>query len=80
MTIYVVIGTKENVFQDIVGGEFVAHPDKEIVRIFCNDDKAREFVKSSKLVAGTRKSYGDTVYYSGGYYDMEIESHSVEIN
>lgn len=78
MIIYIVIGTKENVFQDTVGGEFMPHPDKEIVKVFSNVDNAREFVDNSKLAKPFRKTYGDTVYYENGYYDMEIESHSVE--
>lgn len=80
MTIYVVIGTKENVFQDTVGGEFLPHPDKEIVKVFNDGDRAREFVSDCKLKDPTRKPYGDTIYYQYGYYDMEIETHNVEKN
>ena len=78
MTVYVVIGERENVYQDTIGGEFLPHPDKEIVRVFSNDDDARKFVADNKLAKCKRQSYGDTSYYRNGYYDMEIESWEVE--
>ena len=77
MQVYIVIGTKENVYQETVGGEFLPHPDKEIVRVFSSGEQARQFVATSKLAKPTRKSYGDTSYYRGGYYDMEIENHII---
>jgi hypothetical protein len=78
MEVYIVIGTKENVYQDVIGGEFLPHPDKEIVKVFSNGDDARKFVSDSKLAKGKRQPYGDTVYYRNGYYDLEVEIHSVE--
>jgi hypothetical protein len=78
MTIYIVIGEKENVYQDEIDGPFVSHPDKEIVRVFSNGDDARKFVADSKLSKGKRQPYGDTSYYTNGYYDLEIESWEVE--
>lgn len=78
MTIYIVIGTKENVYQDEIDGPFVSHPDKEIVRVFSNGDDARKFVADNKLPKGKRQPYGDTSYYTNGYYDLEIESWEVE--
>jgi hypothetical protein len=78
MEVFIIIGTKENVYQDIIGGDFTPHPDKEIVRVFSSVDRARQFVANSKLVKPTRKGYGDTSYYRGGYYDMEIESHIID--
>lgn len=78
MTVYVVIGEKENVFQDEIGGPFVAHPDKEIVKVFSDGENARKFVADNKLSEGKRERYGDTCYYRNGYYDMLIESWEVE--
>ena len=78
MTVYIVIGERENVYQDEIDGPFVSHPDKEIVRVFSNGDDARKFVADNKLAKGKRQPYGDTVYYRNGYYDMEIESWEVE--
>lgn len=78
MTVYIVIGTKENVYQDEIDGPFVSHPDKEIVKVFSNDDDARKFVADNKLANGKREPYGDTSYYRNGYYDLEIESREVE--
>lgn len=78
MTVYIIIGTKENVYQDVIGGEFLAHPDKEIVKVFSNGDDAKQFVTDNKLAKGKRDRYGDTSYYRNGYYDLEIESWEVE--
>ena len=78
MTVYIVIGEKENVYQDTIGGEFLSHPDKEIVRVFSSPDDARKFVSDNKLAKVKRERYGDTSYYRNGYYDLEIESWEVE--
>ncbi len=78
MKVYIVIGTRENVYQDEIGGPFVSHPDKEIVRVFLNDDNARKFVADNKLSKGKRERYGDTSYYRNGYYDLEVEGWEVE--
>ena len=78
MQVYIIIGTKENVYQDTIDGEFLPHPDKEIVRVFSSGEQARQFVANSKLDKPTRKTYGDTSYYRGGYYDMEIENHTID--
>ena len=78
MTIYIVIGERENVYQDEIGGPFLPHSDKEIVKVFSDGESARKFVSDSKLTKGKRQPYGDTVYYRNGYYDMEIESWEVE--
>lgn len=77
MEIFIVIGTKENVYQDTIGGQFEPHPDKEIVKVFYDKDEAENFVQKSKLIKPKREPYGDTSYYRGGYIDMEIENHTV---
>ena len=68
MTVYVVVGEIEGLYQD----------EKEIVRVFSSRETAEKFVKDSKLVKPLKYSYGDTSYYRFGYYDMEIESWDVE--
>lgn len=78
MNVYIVIGERENVYQDEIGGLFLPHPDKEIVKVFSDGESARKFVADSKLTKGKRQPYGDTSYYRNGYYDMEIESWEVE--
>jgi hypothetical protein len=78
MTVYVVIGERENVYQDEIGGPFVPHPDKEIVKVFSDGESARKFVADNKLSKRKREPYGDTSYYRNGYYDLEIESWEVE--
>ena len=64
--VYIVIATRENVFQDTIGGEFIAHPDKEILKVFNNIDVARKFVSDAKLKKPLKKPYGDTIYYENG--------------
>lgn len=78
MTVYIVIGEKENVYQDEIDGPFVSHPDKEIVAVFSDGESARKFVTDNKLTKGKRERYGDTSYYKNGYYDLEIESWEVK--
>ena len=80
MNVYVVLGTKQNVYQDTIGGQFEPHPDKEIVKVFSDENKAKNFVENAKLAKPKKERYGDTSYYRGGYEDMEIETHSVENN
>lgn len=78
MELFVVIGTKENVYQDKIGGQFLAHPDKEIVKIFSDENKAKNFIENSKLAKPKKVPYGDTSYYRGGYENMEIETRFLE--
>ena len=78
MNVYIVVGTKENVYQDEIGGPFLPHPDKEIVQVFSDFSDATKFVADNKLAKGKRQPYGDTCYYRNGYYDMEIESWEIE--
>jgi len=78
MKVYIVIGTTEGVYQDEIGGNFVAHPDKEIVSVFAKQEDAENFVKNRKLKKPEKRSFGDTSHYKGGYYELEIEDHEVE--
>ena len=73
-TIYIVLGEKQNVYQDQIGGDFTPHPFKEVVQAFTDYAEANKFILSQKLLAPQKKSYGDTSYYRGGYYDMELQS------
>jgi hypothetical protein len=73
--VYIVIGVKENVYQDTIGGPFTEHPDKEIVEIFLSEDDVKEFIASQELKKPKRVSYGDTLYYRGGYFDLYYEKH-----
>lgn len=77
MRVYIVIGTRENVYQDTIGGQFIAHPDKEIVEAFRTQEDAENFVKNSKLKKPKHERYGDTSFYKGGYCEMEVEDHEV---
>jgi len=78
MRVYIVLGAKENVYQDSIGTEFVAHPDKEIVEVFRTQRDAENFVRNRKLKKPEKISYGDTSFYKGGYYEMEIEDYEVQ--
>lgn len=77
-SVHVVIGTRENVYQDTVGGNFEPHPEKEIVRIFTDESEAENFVRNSRLKTPKKQRYGDTAHYKQGYYELEIESHKLE--
>ena len=76
--IFIVIGECENVYQDEIGGPFVPHPTKEIVKVFANQIDAEKFVKDNKLKTAKRQSYGDTYYYKTRHLSLEIEEHFVE--
>ena len=77
MIVYIVIGEVECVYQDEIGGPFVSHPKKEIVKVFANKQTAEYFVDNCKLSKPKKERYGDTSYYKFGYCTMEIESHEV---
>lgn len=77
MTVFIVVGTRENVSQDQIGEAFVPHPQKEIVKGFFNEIDAHHFITDSRLKKPKKPSYGDTQYYKGGYLDMEVESVSL---
>ena len=78
MMVYIVLGEVEGVYQDEIGGPFIPHPRKEIVRVFSSRETAENWVRNCKLSKPRKDSYGDTSYYRFGYYDMEIESREVE--
>lgn len=77
MTVYIVMGEIEGVYQDEIGGPFVSHPRKEIVRVFSDKETAENWVKTCKLSKPRKDSYGDTSCYKFGYCTMEIESHEI---
>jgi hypothetical protein len=77
MTVYIVMGEIEGVYQDEIGGPFLSHPRKEIVRVFSDKETAENWVKTCKLSKPRKDSYGDTSYYRFGYYNMDVESHEV---
>ena len=47
MKLYIVIGERENVYQDEIGGPFLPHPSKEIVSVFSTLEKAEKFITSN---------------------------------
>ena len=77
MTVYIVIGEKDHIYQDEIDGPFVSHPDKEIVKVFSKQQAAEYFVQECKLSKPKKERYGDTSYYKFGYCSMEIESHEI---
>ncbi len=72
MNAYIIIGTRQNVSQDEIGGPFVPHPEKEVVIGFFNIKDAENYIIKNKLEKPRKSSYSDTSYYNGGYYDMDI--------
>jgi hypothetical protein len=77
MTVYIVMGEIEGVYQDEIGGPFLSHPRKEIVKVFANQQTAKYFIDNCKLPKPKKERYGDTSYYKFGYCTMEIESHEI---
>jgi len=78
LQIYVIIGTRENVSQDEIGGPFVPHPTDELITAFCSETRAQEFISSQRLSQKKSRPRSDTAYYKNGYYDMKYESIFVE--
>lgn len=76
--VYIVVGVRENVYQDRIGGDFSAHPSKEIVQVFCKEQDAKDFIESNRLAKPKRVSYGDTSYYKTGHLELEIEEHYIK--
>lgn len=75
MKLYIVIGERENVYQDEIGGPFLPHPSKEIVSVFSTLEKAEKFITSNKLKKQKKERFGDTENYKTGHESMEIEEH-----
>lgn len=75
MKLFIVIGTRENIYQDQIGGPFTSHPEKEIAAIFKTEESAKLFISSNKLKKPIKQSYSDTQYYKTGHLDMDIEEH-----
>ena len=75
MKLFVVIGTRENVYQDQIGGPFLSHPEKEIVAIFKTEEYAKLFISNNKLKKQKKSSYSDTENYKTGHESMNIEEH-----
>jgi hypothetical protein len=73
MTIYVILGTRECVYQDRIDEAFVPHPTKEVVTAFTSYEKANQFLLTQHLKTPKHQSHGDTSYYKDGFYDMEIQ-------
>lgn len=55
MKVYIVIGEKENVHQDEIGGPFIEHPIKEVVCAFLKEEDATSFVAKSRLKKPKKK-------------------------
>ena len=77
-TIYVVVGIRESVSQDCIGGPFLPHPTGEVVKAFVKEQDAYDYINNCRLKKPIKKSYGDTSYFKGGYYDMEYDSVTLE--
>jgi len=76
--IYIVLGERECVYQERIGGEFTPHPEKEVVRAFRTEAAAEEFVRKSKLQKPKKERFGDTSHYRGGYCGLEVMSVTLE--
>jgi hypothetical protein len=77
MIIYIVIGTTEDVYQERIDEDFTPHYNKEVVEAFTNEEDAQKLIERSRLAKPKRTSYSGTSYYKGGYYEMGIETTSL---
>lgn len=73
MTVHIVIGIRENVYQDRIGEPFTKHPARELVRGFLNKEDATTYISNQKLKKVSKRHCGDTAYYKNGYFELEIE-------
>jgi hypothetical protein len=78
-TIYVVLGTREEVGQSVYNGPFESSFHKECVIAFSTREKAENYIASQKLVKPKKESFfSGTAYYRNDYYNLEIESVEVK--
>ena len=69
MKVFIVVGSFEY---------YGAHGfKKEIVKVFKSNEDAIKFIEKSKVPVKSKSNRGN--FYKGGYYDLEIESHHIEI-
>jgi len=73
MFVYIVIGVKENVYQDKIGGPFISHKNKELICGFKTEEECIEYIKNQRLNKPKKQRFGDTSYYKNGYLEMEYE-------
>jgi hypothetical protein len=78
MTAYIIVGMKENVYQDNIGEPIEPNYDKEIVCGFFDLEKAKQYITDSRLDKPIKKSYSGNQYYKGGYYEMDYETVEIE--
>ena len=77
MTVFVVIGEVESVYQSRIGGDFESSYDSEIVSIFKNKNDAESFIAKNKLKKPIKESYSGKKHYKTGHFSLEIEEHTI---
>lgn len=79
MTVYIVIGTRQEVSQKYIGGSFEASYHKKMIMGFKSMELALKYIESKKLKTPIKNgSFSGTSYYKDGYYDMDVETVEIE--
>lgn len=78
MIVYIIVGERQEVGQEEIGGPFVTSNYDEIVRVFDSEEKATVFIESNRLKKPKKKSFSGIEYYKTGHYSLEIVQCSVD--
>ncbi len=78
MTVYIIIGEKQEVGQEQIGGPFITSSYDEIVEVFDSEEKAIAFIEKNKLKKPKKENFAGTECYKTGHYSLEIVQCSVK--
>ena len=81
---FVIIGTKNEVYQEIIGESFLDHYEDEVVATFDNEKDAKTYIRESKLKTPIRESFSAQITFKKGsllrdYEDARVEGEEEKI-
>lgn len=62
--LYVVIGIKDNLYQDTVGSSFSKHPSEEHVALFTSEKLAKAWIKKNRINRPKKEFGGETLPFN----------------
>jgi hypothetical protein len=77
-SMYVLIGTRNDVYQDKIGEPFEDHYTEEQVALFTSEKEAKEYIEKARLKHPKRQSFGDTITFKRNSLLMGYEYAHVE--
>ena len=77
MNVYVIIGEREELYQELYDEDFRSHITTEIVAIYKSKSDAEFFISKNKLKTPKRESFSGTSNYKTGHKYLKIEEHTV---